>query len=220
MHQRVETGIIRQILSAFAGVRGIVLLCPTCHRRRTSMAHAHMHALTLEHTVPSCLHPRPSSAPATVYHQPRDHTRPHGLSTPILAFARCSPLLLRNNPPPPAPKRSHTLTPRTQTHSLPAPKHTHTLTFVLCTTVLSLVIRYDQHCFTSSDGRTKLCSCADAVNSTSIWLRPGSNSDRFMSKSQVTIPYIYYTTPRDRCVVASLTVLANENPMLTVRNSD
>ena len=53
---------------------------------------------------------------------------------------------------------------------------------------------YNKYCTTGADGKEQ-CTCADALNSSTILIRPDSTSARYVGKSPVMLPYIYYQTP-------------------------
>ena len=44
-------------------------------------------------------------------------------------------------------------------------------------------------------GRSRYCTCADAVNSSSIFVKEDSVSARYVGKSPVWLPYTFYTKP-------------------------
>ena len=67
---------------------------------------------------------------------------------------------------------------------------------------------YDNYCKASSShaaalagedngGGPSSCSCADAVNSSSVFVRPDAPSARYVGKSPVMLPYTYYTKPAE-----------------------
>ena len=57
---------------------------------------------------------------------------------------------------------------------------------------------YDKYCHKATDsGRGDTCSCSDAINASSIFIRDGSVSSRYIGKSPVWLPYTYYTKPQD-----------------------
>ena len=56
---------------------------------------------------------------------------------------------------------------------------------------------YDKYCRKNPQGGGDLCSCGDAVNSSSIFVKEGSTSARYIGKSPVWLPYTFYTKPQD-----------------------
>lgn len=53
---------------------------------------------------------------------------------------------------------------------------------------------YNAFCTVGTNGKST-CTCDDSVGNGSIFLRANSTSTRYVSKSPVTLPYIYYQTP-------------------------
>ena len=55
-----------------------------------------------------------------------------------------------------------------------------------------------RYCSPGADKQER-CTCADSDNSNngSIFIRPGSTSDRFVGKSPVMLPYVYYQKPAE-----------------------